>query len=56
MLDPVRGKAGKVQFNMYLPANLVRRVKHQEIDAGVSLSVLVERSPADYLTRHQETE
>jgi predicted transcriptional regulator len=49
-------KAGKVQFNVYLPPELVRRVKHRAIDESRSLSVLVEYALAEYLTRHEESQ
>ncbi len=32
------------QFNVYLPRELVRRVKHASVDEGVSLSRFVEQA------------
>ncbi|SDD38989.1 ribbon-helix-helix protein, CopG family [Glycomyces harbinensis] len=41
----------KRQFNIYLPADLVQRVKHASVDADLSLSVFVERALEEHLRR-----
>ena len=46
--------AAKQQFNIYLPAELVRRVKHAAVDADRSLSEFVEAALEDHLRRLEE--
>ncbi|MEV6625992.1 CopG family transcriptional regulator [Amycolatopsis sp. NPDC051106] len=44
----------KRQFSVYLPAELIRRVKHASVDADESLSAYVERVLEDHLRRSEE--
>lgn len=46
---PTASKAAKQQFNVYLPPELIRRVKYRALDDQVSLSDLVETALAQFL-------
>ncbi|CAM4126100.1 MULTISPECIES: CopG family transcriptional regulator [Helcobacillus] len=41
----------KKQFNVYLPASLIKEIKFAAIDDQNSLSSFVEKAMRDYLTR-----
>ncbi len=47
---------GKQQFNVYLPAALVRRVKHASVDRNESLSRFVERALEHYVAKLEQEE
>ena len=54
--DERRDAFGKQQFNVYLPPELVRELKHAAIDDRHSLSGYVERIFREFLDRKSREE
>lgn len=52
--DEQRDAFGKQQFNVYLPPELVRELKHAAIDDRHSLSRYVERIFREFLDRKRK--
>ncbi|HEY3471305.1 MAG TPA: CopG family transcriptional regulator [Amycolatopsis sp.] len=47
--------AEKRQFSVYLPVDLIRRLKHASVDADESLSAYVERALENHLRQRGTT-